>query len=218
MIDKNTRKKAIQPEKTAVLCIDMQNGECAKQLRKQFKNEGKDERHLYLFNQLELIVIPNQQKLLKACRKTGIEIIYTTIESLTNNGRERSLDYKISGIHVPKNSWESLVIDEIQPAKDDIILPKTTSSVFNSTIIDYILHNMGIEYLLIFGIITEQCVESSIRDAADKGYLITQIEDCCASYSELTHNQSIEAMKGHYCRTKTTIGMISELNELDSKR
>ena len=158
-------------------------------------------------------MIQNQQRVLEACRKAGIEIIYTTIESLTRDGRDRSLDYKISGIHVPKGSWEALVIDEIGPADDDIILPKSSSSVFNSTSIDYVLHNLGIEYLIVFGIITEQCVESAVRDAADRGYLVTLIDDCCASYSAQAHNQSIEAMKGHYCRTRTADEMIAELRQ-----
>ena len=60
-------------------------------------------------------------------------MIYTVIENLTRDGRDRSLDYKISGIFVAKGLWEAKVVDAIAPADDDIVLAKTSSSLFNST-------------------------------------------------------------------------------------
>ncbi len=69
-------------------------------------------------------VLPNMQRLQAACRAAGIEVLYTTIESLTQDGRDRSLDYKITGFNVPKGSWDGKVIDEIAPGEDEIVLPK----------------------------------------------------------------------------------------------
>lgn len=43
------------------------------------------------------------------CRDAGMEVMYTVIQSLTANGRDRSLDYKISGFHVPPGSWDAQV-------------------------------------------------------------------------------------------------------------
>lgn len=51
----------------------------------------------------------------------------------------RSLDYRISGYHVPPGSWDAQVLDELRPGPDEIVLPKSSSSVFNSTNVDYIL-------------------------------------------------------------------------------
>jgi len=75
-----------------------------------------------------------------------------------------------------------------------------------------VLRNLGIEYLVIYGIMTDQCVESAIRDAADRGFLVTQIEDACTAEDEARHHISLEAMRGHYCRTRTTNQMIAEIN------
>jgi ureidoacrylate peracid hydrolase len=63
---------------------------------------------------------------------------------------------------------------------------------------------------VIYGIVTDQCVESAIRDAADRGFLVTQVEDCCAAFTPENHAASIESMRGHYCRTRTTDEMIAE--------
>ena len=108
-----------------------------------------------------------------ACRRAGVEVMYTTIESLTLDGRDRSLDYKITGFNVAKGSWDGKVIDALAPEEDEIILPKSSSSVFISTHIDYILRNLGVKQLIISGLLTDQCVESAIRDACELGYLVS---------------------------------------------
>ena len=87
-----------------------------------------------------------------AFRQAGGEVLYTVIESLTLDGRDRSLDYKITGFHVPKGSWDGKVLEEVAPEGDEIILPKTSSSVFVSTHIDYILRNLGVRQLVILGL------------------------------------------------------------------
>src|SRR5262249_23079616 len=142
-----------------------------------------DERVGWYFDQLEASVVPNMQRLQDACRKRGIEVMYTTIESLTRDGRDRSLDYKITGFNVPKGSWDAKVIDAIAPAEDEIRIPKTSSSVFISTNIDYVLRNLGVRYLVLSGVVTDQCIESAVRDACDLGYLVTLITDACTTYS-----------------------------------
>ena len=67
---------------------------------------------------------------------------------------------------------------------------------------------------MIYGICTDQCVECAIRDAADRGFLVTQVEDACAAVDERRHDVSIEQMRGHYCRTRTTGEMIAEFEAL----
>ena len=138
--------------------------------------------------------------------------MFTVIESLTLDGRDRSLDHKISGLNVPKGSWEAKVIEEVGPRGDEIIIPKTASGIFNATNISYVLRNLGIEYLIMYGVVTDQCVESAIRDAADRGFMVTQVEDCCAAETPENHAASIESMRGHYCRTRSTDEMIAEFS------
>jgi len=61
---------------------------------------------------------------------------------MTRDGRDCSLDYKISDIDVPRGSWEAQVLDEIAPVEDEMIFRKTSSSVFISTNIEYVLRNL----------------------------------------------------------------------------
>ena len=67
------------------------------------------------------------------------------------------------------------VLDCIQPGPDEIVLPKTSSSVFTTTNIDSILRNLGVKHLILVGCLTDQCVESAVRDACDLNYLVTLV-------------------------------------------
>jgi ureidoacrylate peracid hydrolase len=207
-----SREIPIEPKQTALLFIDVQNF-AAKRNGSEFKDLAPDafEKECgWYFRQMESRVIPNMQRLQKAARQAKVEVMYTTIESLTLDGRDRSLDYKITGFNVPRGSWDGKVIDELAPGGDEIWLPKSSSSVFVSTHIDYILRNLGVKQLILSGIVTDQCVESAIRDACDLGYLVTQVTDACATYTQERHDFSLRAIKG-YCRQRTTDQMIAEL-------
>ncbi|OED37275.1 isochorismatase [Chromatiales bacterium (ex Bugula neritina AB1)] len=207
-----TREVTLKPEQSALLFIDVQNFS-AHRNGAEFRelDEGEFERRYgWYFSELESRVLPNMQALLQKFREAEIEVIHTTIESLTTDGRDRSLDYKITGFNVPKGSWDGKVVDQLKPAEDEIWLPKSSSSVFISTHIDYVLRNLGVRQLVISGLITDQCVESAIRDACDLGYLVTQVTDACLTYSRERHDHSLNAIKG-YCRQLTTSELIDEV-------
>ena len=207
-----TREVPLDPQVSALLFIDVQNF-AAKRDGGEFKDVSDADmanKYAYYFDRLNSVAIPNMQKLQAAFRQAGIEVLYTTIESLTKDGRDRSLDYKITGFHVPKGSWDGKVIDEIAPGDDEIVLPKSSSSVFVSTHIDYLLRNLDVRQLVISGLVTDQCVESAVRDACDLGYLVTLVSDACATYSQERHDDSLRAIKG-YCRQVSTDALIKEI-------
>lgn len=210
-----SRDVPIQPASSALLLIDVQNFCC-------HRNGGEysglsdtefDKSYGNFMRKIWEETIPNMQLLQKEFRVAGIEVLYTTIESLTKDGRDRSLDYKITGFNVPKGSWDGQVIDELKPGEDEIRFCKSSSSVFISTHIDYVLRNLGIKQLVMAGLVTDQCVESAIRDACDLGYLVTQVTDACATYTSERQRHSLNAIKG-YCRQITTLEILKEINSV----
>ena len=211
-----SREVPLRPEQSALLIIDVQNF-CAHPDGSEFRHLSAAEREAqegYYFGQIEGAVVPNIQRLQQAFRAARMEILYAVIQSLTKDGRDRSLDYKISGFHVPKGSWDGKVIDAIAPAEDEIVIPKTSSSVFISTNIDYVLRNLGVRQLVIAGLLTDQCVESAVRDACDLGYLVTLVSDACATLSQERHDNTLRAIKG-YCRERTTDQLLAELASVE---
>ena len=217
MIDTLSREIPIVARRAALLYIDVQNYN-ARADGGEYKDEGltpgqAEEKYGYFFNQLEGTVLPNMQRLQKSCRRKGIEVLYTTIESMTKDGRDRSLDYKITGFNVPKGSWDAQVLEAIKPLEDEMQFPKTSSSVFISTNIHYILGNLGVDFLIVSGLLTDQCISSAVRDACDLGYLVTLVNDACATYSRQRHETSLDHIKG-YCRQRTTAEFLAELDTL----
>jgi ureidoacrylate peracid hydrolase len=210
-----SREVPLVPAQSALLFIDVQNFSAHRE-GGEFKSLSAaelGERFGYYFERLERVALPNMQRLQRACRARGIEVLYTTIESLTLDGRDRSLDYKISGFHVPRGSWDGKVLDAIAPAGDEIVLPKTSSDVFTSTNVHYLLGNLGVRQVVICGLITDQCVESAVRHACDLGYLVTLVTDACATHSAERHEASFRAIRG-YCRQRTTDQLLEELAAL----
>ena len=202
--DISFREQKIDKNNTALLVIDLQKGEYNPEII------SKKPHDKYMWDRINNIVLPNGKKIIDKCRQNKIEVIYTVIESYTKDGRDRGIDYKISGIFCAKNSREAEVLDEIKPLDNEIIIPKTSSSVFNSTNIEYVLRNLSIQYLMIFGIVTDQCVETAVRDGCDKGFLITLIEDACATHTQERHDNSLKGVKG-YCRIRKTSEILEEL-------
>lgn len=207
-----TRDVPLDFSQSAILFVDVQNF-AAHRNGAEFNGMSDNEFNAefgWFFEQMKSSVVPNLQRLQTSFRAAGIEVLHTTIESLTKDGRDRSLDYKITGFNVPKGSWDGKVIDELAPDDDEIVFPKSSSSVFVSTHIDYVLRNLGIKQLVIVGIATDQCVEGAIRDACDLGYLVTQVTDACATYTQERQDFSMRAIKG-YCRQMTTAELIQEI-------
>jgi ureidoacrylate peracid hydrolase len=105
------------------------------------------------------------------------------------------------------------VLDEIAPAEDEMIFRKTSSSVFISTNLDYVLRNLRVRSLIVAGMMTDQCVESAVRDACDLGYLMTLVTDACITDSAERHEQSLIGIRG-YCRRRTTDELLAEIAAL----
>jgi nicotinamidase-related amidase len=195
------RDRAIDPVRTALLVVDVQNvtfNAAQEQIRPEFFAAARD------------IVIPNIERLVSACRRAGVEVIYTVMENFTRDGRDRSLDYKLSDFFIAKGSWEAQVIDAIRPGEDEIVLPKTSSSLFNSTNLDYLLRNIGIEDLVVTGFLTDQCIDHTVKDGADRGYYMTCLSDGCMANTFERHEAALACFRG-YCRMATTaewLGML----------
>ena len=208
-----SREVPLNLDESAFLIVDVQNY-CAHPDGEEIRSMPVEQhaQRDFFFSALKPAV-ENIARLQQSCRATGIEVMFCVIENLTQDGRDRGLDYKITGFNVPRGSWDAQVLDEIAPVGDEIVISKTASSVFNSTNVDYVLRSLGVKQLVIAGIATDQCVESAIRDACDLGYLVTMVTDACATYSAARQQASEQAIKG-YCRQVVTAELIAEIEHV----
>ena len=202
----------LDPRRTALMIIDMQYLDAHRDygMGAEAKRMGITAKYDYYFGQLDNVVVPNTQRLLKACRKADIQVIYPRIASLVRDCRDVSLEHKRINLMASANSRESQILDEIKPLENEIVISKGASGVFNATAIDQILRNLGIDTLLMTGVVTNYCVETAVRDAGDRGYNVVLVEDACAMSAE--HQRlAVEILAGVYCVVQSTQQVVAEI-------
>ena len=195
------RDRKLVAARSAVLVVDAQNAELLPEVLEKYPEFDRA---------LHDRALPAMKRLVDGAREKGVEIVYTVIEALTRDGRDRSLDHKLSNILVPRGSHLGKVIDLVAPQEDDIVLPKTSSGVFNSTNIDYVLRNLGVDNLIVVGFLTDQCVDMAVRDGADRGYYVVCAGDACASYTDERHTTALRTFGG-YCRLQNVDEVLADI-------
>jgi nicotinamidase-related amidase len=202
----------LYPKETALIIIDMQykgahpDYGVGLTLKDRFSQAEVD----YYFGRLAETVVPNQVKLLDFFRSNGFRVIYVTSGVMLPDGSDRSpTKLKKSYPHIA--DFEYKIIEEIQPQPDELIIRKITHSAFTSTGIDQTLRNMGITSLVIAGIGTNVCVETTARDAADRGYRCIMVDDACATFTQKMHDYTLLAFALWFGKVQSTDEVIDEL-------
>jgi ureidoacrylate peracid hydrolase len=177
---------AFNPKQSAVIVVDMQNGYCSP--GGYFSHLGVD---LSPFDR----VVTAISKMVSISRDAGIQVVWLqngwdaqlkeaggahSVNQLKGNSlrlmRERS---DLRGKLLTKGGWDYEIVDALKPDPGDIIVPKPRYSGFAGTALDSILRSRRIETLLVCGVATNVCVESTIRDAFFKEYFPVLIRDAC---------------------------------------
>ncbi len=139
---------------TALVIIDVQN-------------EYFDEKSNYLVGKNANINKIN--KLIDFCRKNNNKVIFIRHEEADANAPFA-------------RGWKSEVISELHKTNSDIVITKHKVSSFYKTNLEKEL--LGVEKVIVAGILTNLCVRSFIEDAYDRDFKITVIEDCCVTFNK----------------------------------
>lgn len=207
-IDNPKHIEFLAERNTALLCIDLQYLDAAPGCGVFADVDASGvsrEAQEYYFDRLDSMVLPGVRRLQDAFRHHGLEVIHTRIQALTRNGRDRGKGHKRLNLLAAPGTREADFLEQVAPDPDydEIVINKTASGVFSSTNIHYVLKNLGVESLFVVGVYTNECVETTIRDACDLGYLVTIVEDCCATVTPELHEASLATLRDRYARVLT---------------
>ncbi len=171
---------------TAVLVIDMQNAHCA---------EGYPP-DIEVDKTMVRAMIPRLQQFLTQARRKNVTIIF--IRAVMNEGdfsapiKELCIrHYGRELAYCMKGSWEIESIPEIQPEANEIVIEKTRYSAFVKTDLDARLRELGIVTLIVTGVGTNVCVETTCRDGFMRDYYIVVPNDLAATLSEELHRGAL---------------------------
>jgi nicotinamidase-related amidase len=111
-------------------------------------------------------------------------------------------------------TFEHGILPEVAPAPGELVLNKSSRSAFTSTGIEHALRNMGIATLVVAGVSTSACVETTGRDAADRGFQVVLVEDATAEYDEASHEATLCQFAVRFGRVWTTDETLEVLRQL----
>lgn len=206
-------ESTVTASSTALIIVDMQYVDAHRDhgIGAAGKAQGVADEMDYYFTRLETLAIPNMRRILDACREAGIPVVHVRVMNLAGDSSDTSWRYKMMGICVPPGSRDAEFIEELAPLAGEVVLSKTTSNVFLSTNADFVLRNMGIDTLIMTGVVTNNCVESSTRGAGDLGYRVLLVDDACAAWTQDGHDYCLRHLDHNFAIVKTTEQILDEL-------
>ncbi len=163
----NIRKANPTLDKTAILVIDMQK----------------------YFGSIARPILEKVISLIAVCRKRGIKVLYTRHGHRRKN--DGSMLSKWWGELIMYGSEEWELIDGLGAASKDII-DKNRYNAFHETNLDQRLQNAGIEDIIISGVMTNCCVETTARSAFDHDYGVFVVADACAATNDELHMATLK--------------------------
>ena len=189
-------------KRAALVVIDMQNYGCNPEVGlTQMLSQRYPEIARYYLPRLTEFAVPNARLLLEGFRAAGRRVVFTRHGPLLADAsdmieRRRRRDVEaLASTGTPalwhRGTFEHELIADLAPRVGELVIDKNTSSAFNSTGIEWVLRNMEVETLVVAGMATDMCVETTARDAADRGFNVIVVEDATATFFEHHHRAAL---------------------------
>jgi biuret amidohydrolase len=209
-------ERPIDAQRAALVIIDMQyaTGDRSGALGRKLRAEGSTTGD-FRFARIEQSVLPNTLRLRQRFTQLQRPVLHVTIGA----ARPDALD---APVHMRKlfvecnnhvGSRDHEIVDALKPLPGEHVLRKTTIGAFASTNIDSLLRALDCEQLYLAGVSTNMCVESTAREAADRGYLVTLVEDACGTTFEDLHHNTMRVFQRLFGRVRSCDEALEELQK-----
>ncbi len=206
----------VDPAQAALVIIDMQYATGSRQgaLGRRMKAEGSNVTD-YRFDRIEQLLVPNILRLRQYFRDQGRPVVHVTLGAALPDASD-------APPHMRKLLWscnnyvgsrEHEIIDELKPLPGEHVVRKTSVGAFASTAIDSLLRALGAQQLYMVGVSTNMCVETTAREAADRGFQVTLVEDACGTTFAELHEVTMRNFQRLFGRVTSTAQTIGELKE-----
>jgi biuret amidohydrolase len=202
---KNAAPLELDPARTALIIVDMQRyfTQPAFPFTDLFEKLSPGVCSGYL-RRVRESVIPSIQRLLDQFRSNGSLVVFTAVGTETQDGSDlacwaRALDetgLNLLGtrIHPPVGdpSWQ--IDPALEPRSEEIVVNKLSAGTFATTDLASQLRSRGIDRVVVTGVVTDVCVSTTAREAADRNFKVVVVSDACTTFSEKLHQANLETL------------------------
>ncbi|MCL3819627.1 cysteine hydrolase family protein [Aeromicrobium wangtongii] len=143
--------------------------------------------------------IAGTQRLIESARAAGVPVIFTRYQYMPGYAdggilpnelvpAMREADALVTG------TWDAEVADVVAPREGEVIIDKARPSSFYGTQLEPVLTSLGVRNLVLCGVTTNICVETTARDAGQRDYRVHVISDACAEYEQARHEHALNTI------------------------
>lgn len=197
----NVHRMRLRPAKACLMVIDMQN-------------EFLEERGAVFFHYATEI-IPNVKRILTAARKARLPVVFTAHaheDPRTDGGLTAQFWPEIKrGESLIKGTRGVEIVKQIRPLSGDRIVWKHRYSAFYNTNLEVILRGLGVTDLVITGVLTNVCCESTARDAFFRDFRVFFVADATATTEPELHAGSLKNMAYAFAYVVTAEGILKQI-------
>jgi ureidoacrylate peracid hydrolase len=178
---------------TALIVVDMQNAFCS--TRGSYWRRGGSIAGLR--DTIRVV-----RALIRVARSRGWLVVFTQLEFRSGFSDAGLLAEKFPEIRrhgaYSAGSWDSRISPALKRQRGDVVVKKTRYDPFIGTRFTGVLERNGVERLVVAGVLTNVCVESTVRAAFDRGYPSVVVRDATATYSRPSHAGALRTMRRHF--------------------
>lgn len=190
----------------ALIVVDMQNAFCHK--------DGS-------FARLGIptdptAIVPRINELRSEFRAAGVPIYFlrTGYKADYSDRRGRDRGDRLEQFQgLLQGSWDADILDELAPEPDDNVINKTRNSGFFKTSLENTLRERGVDHLILTGVGTDVCVETTARDAYQLDFAVTTVSDATGTCNESDHLAALHALR-YFGGTASTSEVVEALRKL----
>jgi ureidoacrylate peracid hydrolase len=168
-----------------------------------------------------MAMIPNLTGLIDQALKVGFTVVYirTTHSDWTDTASWIYRTSQKSGLNTCREgTWGAEFYDGIAPLPSERVVIKHRYSAFINTDLNTVLKARGIQSILVCGVATNVCVETTARDGYMYDYYVTMIDDCSAAYDAKLHMSTLENIRRHFGLVASSHQIIESWSGLPVKR
>jgi len=202
---KNAAPVELDPTRTALIIVDMQRyfTQPSFPFTDLFEKMSPGVCSGYL-RRVRESVIPSIRRLLDHFRSNGSLVVFTAVGTEKKDGSDlagwaRALDdagMSLLGtrIHPPVGDLSWQIDPALEPRSGEIVVNKLSAGTFATTDLAEQLRGRGIDCVVITGVVTDVCVSTTAREAADRNFKVVVVSDACTTFSETLHRANLETL------------------------